>query len=72
MVKTRDVTWESTLYVEGPSPQLPEVSEQGGAQGLEDAPEMGGTGDFASDPTTPLPRLGRGFPRQLRVASPMT
>ena len=27
---------------------------------------------FASDPTTPLPRLGRGIPHQLRVVSSMT
>ena len=70
---TGDVTWESTLDVGAPSKtQLPEVPEQGGAQVLEEAPERGGTEDFASDPTIPLPRLGRGIRHQLRVVSPMT
>ena len=66
------MTWEATLDVEAPSPQLPEVPEHGGTQGIEDAPELGGTEDFASDPTTPLPRLRRGIPHQLRVVPPMT
>ena len=33
-------------------------------------PEPGGTDDFDSAPTTPLPVLGRGIPRQLRAVSP--
>ena len=72
MVETRDVTWEATLDVGAVLSQLPEVPEQGGAQGLEDAPELGGTEDFVSAPTTPLPVLGRGIPHQLRAVSPMT
>ena len=35
-------------------------------------PELGGTEDFVSDPTTPSPGLGRGIPHQLRVVPPMT
>ena len=66
------MTWEATLDVEAPSPQLPEVPEQGGTKRLEDAPELRGTEDFSSDSTTPLPRFGRGIPHQLRVLSPMT
>ena len=30
VVETRDVTWEATLDVGAPSPQLPEIPEQGG------------------------------------------
>ena len=41
-------------------------------QGLEDAPELEGTEDFASDPTTLLPRLGREIPHELRMVPPMT
>ena len=67
VVETRDVAWESTLDVGAPSTQLPEAPEQGGAQGLEEAPELGGTEDFSPDPTTPLPRLGRGIPHQLEA-----
>ena len=59
MVETRYVTWEATLDVEAPSPWLPEIPEQGGTQGIEDAPEMEGTEGFVSHPTTPLPKLGR-------------
>ena len=40
--------------------------------GLEEAPEPGGTDDYESAPTTPLPVLGRGIPHQLRAVSPMT
>ena len=57
--------------MEASPPQLPEIPEQEGTQGIEDAPELDGTEDFVSDPTTPLPRLGRGIPHQLRVVPPM-
>ena len=56
------MTWEATLDVGAVLSQLPEVPEQGGT--LEDAPELGGTEDFVSAPTTPLPVLGRGIPHQ--------
>ena len=69
VVETRDVTWEATLDVEAPSPQLPGIPEQGETQGIKDAPELEGTEDYVSDPTTPLPRLGRGTPHQLRVVT---
>ena len=72
VVETRDVTWEATLDVEASPPPLPEIPRQGGTEGLEDAPEPGGTDDFDPDPTTPLPVLGRGIPHQLRAVSPMT
>ena len=72
VVDTRDVKWQATLELEAPSFQLPEVPEQGGTQRLKDAPEPGGADNFSSDPTTPLQRLGRGTPHQLRVVSPMT
>ena len=72
VVETRDVTWEARLDVGAVLSQLSEVPEQGGAQGLEDAPELGGTEDFGSAPTTPLPVLGRGPPHRLRAVSPMT
>ena len=55
-----------------PPPQLPKVPEQGGPQGLEDALELGRTEKFVFDPTTPLPRLGRGIPHQFRAVYPMT
>ena len=44
---------------------MPETPEQGGTQEIEDAPELEGAEDFVFDPTTPLPRLGRGIPHQL-------
>ena len=72
MVETRDVTWEATPDVGAPSPQLPVVPEQGGPQGLEDALELGRTEAFVFDPTTPLPRLERGIPHQLRAVYPIT
>ena len=72
VVETRDVTWEATLDVEAPSPQLPEIPKQGGTLGLGDAPELGGTENFASEPMTPLSRLRREILHQLRVMSPMT
>ena len=39
---------------------------------LEEAPEPGGTDDYESAPTIPLPVLGRGIPHQIRAVSPMT
>ena len=39
---------------------------------LEEVSEPGGTDDYDSAPTTPLPVLGRGNSHQLRVVSPMT
>ena len=39
---------------------------------LEEVSEPGGTDDYESAPTTPLPVLGRGIPHQLRVVSPMS
>ena len=71
----RDLSRESALRAGAPSPPLPEMSEQGGTMELGEAPEPGGTDDFASAPTTPLPVLpvlGRGIPRQLRAVSPIT
>ena len=65
------MTWEATLNVGAVLSQLSKVPEQGGTRGL-DAPELGGTEDFVSAPTTPLPVLGRGIPHQLRAVSPMT
>ena len=75
VVEMRDLTWEAALRAGAPSPPLPEMSEQGGTMELGEAPEPGGTDDFASAPTTPLPVLpvlGRGIPRQLRAVSPIT
>ena len=72
VVETRDVTWETTLSTEAPSPPLPEMPEQGGAVNLEEAPEPGGTDVYESAPTTSLPLLGREIPHQLRAVSPMT
>ena len=39
---------------------------------LEEVSKAGGMDDYESAPTTPLPVLGRGMPRQHRVVSPMT
>ena len=39
---------------------------------LGEAPQAGGTDDFASAPTTPLPVLGRKIPHEFRAVSPMT
>ena len=50
MAETRDVTWGATIHAGAPPHSLPEMQEQGG------------TGDFSSAPTTPLPVLGRGIP----------
>ena len=72
VVKSRDVTWGATLNMEAPSPQLPVIPEQGQTQGIENAPELEGTEDFVSDPTTPLPELERGISHKLRVVPPMT
>ena len=66
------MTSGAMLYVGASSPRLPEVPEQGGAKRLGDAPELDGTEDFVSVPTTPLPRLKRVFPHQLRVVFSMT
>ena len=72
MVETRDVAWEATLDVGAPLPQLPEIPEQGRTQGIEDAPDMGGTQDFVSDPTTPPPTWEGGTSRHRRVVPPTT
>ena len=39
---------------------------------LGEAPEPGGTDDFASAPTTALPVLGREISHQIRDVSPIT
>ena len=72
VVETRHVTWEATLNTGAPSPRLPEVPEQERTMDLEEAPEPGGTDDYESAPTTPLPIMGRGISHQLRAVSPMT
>ena len=53
VVETRDVTWEATLDVGAPSPELPNFPDQERTRGLEDAPELGGTEDCLrpDDPT---------------------
>ena len=72
VVGTRDVTWEATLGTGAPLPPLPEMPEQVETMDLEEAPEPGGTDDYESAPTTPLPIMGRGIPRHLRAVSPTT
>ena len=71
-VEARDVTCEATLRAGVPSPPLPEMREQGETRELGEAPEPGGTDDFTSAATTPLPVLGRRIRHQLRAVSPMT
>ena len=72
MVKTRNVIWEAARSTETPSLRLSEMPEQGWTMDLEEVSNPGGTDDYESAPTTPLPVLGRGTPHQLRVVSPMT
>ena len=72
VVDTRGLIWEATLSTGAPSPPLPEMPEQGGTVGLEEALEPGGTGVYESAPTTPLPVLGKRIPRKLCAVSPMT
>ena len=70
--ETRDVTCEASRTTAALSPPLPEIPEQGGTMGLEEAPGPGGTEPYQSPPITPLPILGREIPYQLRAVSPMT
>ena len=51
-------------------PELGGTSEQGGASELGETAEQGGLDDFESGPAIRSPVLGRGIPRQPRVASP--
>ena len=52
------------------APELGRTSEQGGASKVGETAEPGGLDGFDSGPATRLPMLGRGIPRQPRVASP--